>query len=289
MSDALPQFVRSIPKHWIVLGLLVVAQAGLGAFLNGRLNIITTADLGAPLTIGLLFSQPILLAFWAAFAPQPLYQRFLWSFLLCTVVSFVEEVPALANTHNVFKNTMTIFLAGFIVVTIVCLGFRWIFRWQIKHSLIEDAESDYERSQFGVKHLIILITITAICCGLARSLFIIDPNSQWVHTISEYIGRIYGTLLLIGPVIVIPWIAMTHRPKVLRSLFAIIGAEIVCAVSGGFIISVCFSLPSLGTVFVGEGGVILLIQVGAALSILVTSLVMRFCGFRLVRVPKTAR
>jgi len=124
---------RSIPWHWVVLGLLVVAQAGVGAYFNGQISKMGESA-GEFLTLGLLFSQPVLLAFWAAFAPQPFYQRFLWSFLLCTVVSFVEEAQTLGQ-YNPFKNIMMISLANFIVAAIVFLAFRWVFRWQIKHTI----------------------------------------------------------------------------------------------------------------------------------------------------------
>jgi len=287
MSDATPQSEsRSFSRHWIVLGLLVVAQTGIGAYFNGQIDM---RGNGWLLTIGLLFSQPILLAFWAAFAPQPFYQRFLWSFLLCTVVSFFEQLNAL-DAQNVVKGIiMMMFLAIFIVATIVFLAFRWVFRWQIKHTLIENVPSDYQRGQFGIKHLIILITVSALCCGLIRSLCVINRNWHSDEPIVQSVGRACAMLFLVLPVTVVPWIVMSHRPKVVRSLLAMISVEIVCAVSGGYIISLCFSTYlSLSSVFVREGRAMLIIQLGAGLSVLISTIVMRFCGFRMVRVPKAS-
>jgi hypothetical protein len=289
MSDAMPnpENRQSIPTHWIVLGFLVVAHTGLGAYFNGRLGNIK-GHVDEFLTMGLLFSQPMLLAFWAAFAPQPFYQRSLWCFFLCTMVSFFEQLNALEHTQNLFKEIMMMSLATFFVATMVFLAVRWISRWQIRHTIVEAARSAYEPSQFGVKHLIILITITAVCCGLIRSLFIMNRNWELGQPIVEWVGRASVMLFLILPVIVIPWIVMACRPKVLWLLLVMISVETVCIVSGGCIIGLCFSNQALSDVFVREGRAMLMIQLGAALSVVVSSLVLRFCGFSLVRVPKVS-
>ena len=91
MPDSLPlsENRRAIPWHWVVLGLLVVAHAGLGSYYNSiGTDLFRSKD---TMLAGLLSSQPLLLAFWAAFAPQRFYDRILWSLLLCILVSFTVD------------------------------------------------------------------------------------------------------------------------------------------------------------------------------------------------------
>ena len=86
MSDLLPEnqpseetaSPKGFPKHWIVLGLLVLAHADLGAYCIPADQTLTN------LIAGVMISQPILLANWAAFACQRFYHRILWSLPICT-------------------------------------------------------------------------------------------------------------------------------------------------------------------------------------------------------------
>ena len=65
---------RSIPKHWIILGLLVIAHAVLGRIFG---FFIDKENPHGYMTSGFVLSQPILIAIWAALAPQRFYIRFL--------------------------------------------------------------------------------------------------------------------------------------------------------------------------------------------------------------------
>ena len=93
---------RSVPKHWIVLGLFGFRPCGiwcdiliLWEKLLGRVRMWVHTCM-----MGFLFSQPILFAIWAAFAPQRFYQRFLWCLLFCTLVSFVVELGAITAMRS---------------------------------------------------------------------------------------------------------------------------------------------------------------------------------------------
>ncbi len=88
------------PKTWIVLGLLVLAHAGFGAYLSPVVRSISGDRIVEFLTGGAILSQPILFAIWAALARQRFYHRFLWSLLLCTLVSFSDELGALRHGHS---------------------------------------------------------------------------------------------------------------------------------------------------------------------------------------------
>ena len=73
---------RAGSKQWIALGLLVAAHAGFAACF-WREQAIAIGDFGGFIGLGILVSQPMLCAFWAAFGPQPCFSRLLCSFLLC--------------------------------------------------------------------------------------------------------------------------------------------------------------------------------------------------------------
>ena len=145
MTDATPQTEkRSIPWHWIVLGLLVAAHAMIGTYSIRKL-VGSDASFGSLLMAGVIFSQPMFFAFWAALAPQRFYTRFLWSVLLCTVICFFEELGRLqSDTASGVGGMMLAFLSIFVLATVLLAIVRWVSRWQIKHSFVEMSHSDYQ-------------------------------------------------------------------------------------------------------------------------------------------------
>ena len=180
---------RSIPKHWIVLGLLVFAHAAFGVsfttVLRGQQKY---PEIISPILIGFLYSQPIMFAIWAAFAPQRFYHRILWSLLLCTLVSFAEDLGTLRLSSVRPGYTMMVFIILFIVVTIILLLVRF-FRWQMTQSFELNIPTDYRANQFGIKHLIILTTIVALAFGLFRTLLLIS-SQQTFPPVAKFIGSI---------------------------------------------------------------------------------------------------
>ena len=289
MTDTTPQpEKRSVPWHWSVLGLLVVAQAGLGAYLSPTFSSGSGA-LGMGATLGVLLSQPLLLAFWAGFASQRFFQRFLWTYVLCILVALAEEVTPLCTQGRADLRIFTAFVALFATGTLVFLNIRQVSGWQIKHPIIEDARSDYRPSQFGIKHLITLISITALACGLARSLVVFQSvNSPRLPSVLKFLMAVYLILWTLLPVLVIPWFAMVNRPRITLPICKLATIWAMC--SG----AVCFSFAvATGTplvMIVNEEFIefTVFVQLSAGLSVLVTSLVMRFCGFRMIRVPRAA-
>ena len=63
---------------------------------------------------------------------------------------------------------------------------------------------------------------------------------------------------------------------------------IVCDVAIYFITIETFSVPTSVNLYKEFILPMLLVQLGAAVSVLLTTLVMRFCGFRMIRMPKAA-
>jgi hypothetical protein len=280
-STPLPENRRVIPRHWVVLGLLVVVHAGLGAWLNA-LSYQCGLSIGNILG-GFLSSQPVLFAFWAAFAPQRFYHRFLWALLLCIVVSFISDSGFIFYEKHYMGVFMFLDLVFFAVTTPILLLIRRFSGWQIKPSHEVIATLKYQRYQFGIKHLILLITIAAIGFGLLRSLLLANPRSfapsflDYVHGVVLFITGIAPVILLGSMVLVQNW----------NSSFSIIRAFIIFGVIElvSTVVVKTLSPPNYSTVMIKQ---ILYNQFGAVLSVLLTTLVMRWCGFRMIRVPKTA-
>jgi hypothetical protein len=280
-STLLPENRRAIPWHWIVLGLLVVVHAGVGAITNPRNTV--HSETVFSFSMGLILSHSILFAFWAAFAPQRFYHRFLWSLLVCILVAYTVDCGALFHTTSQSGALMLADLILFMLETFILLCVRLYFGWQITIPKAEIIYSEYQAHQFGIKHLILLITIAAVGFGLLRSLFLINPS----HTISplEFSLSIIIGLVMYIPVIMLTGLILTPLQK---PIFPII------------LLLICFGVIDLAIKLIGnlfsqpykygfldiEG--ILFLQLGAALSVLITTLVMRWCGFRMIRVRKAA-
>ncbi len=66
---------RRISKTWIVLGLLVLAQAAFGAYFTPIGEPVVGDRLAAFLMLGAIVSQPILFSIWASFAHQRFYHH----------------------------------------------------------------------------------------------------------------------------------------------------------------------------------------------------------------------
>jgi len=280
MSDTTPNPEnRSFPWHWIVLGLLVVAQAGLGAYAAGRFDS-GMDDVDRRLMTGFLLSQPLLLAFWAAFSPQRFYQRFLWSVLLCAMVLFVDELGPLPHMDSHVGKFMMMSSAIFVLATMLLLAIRRILHWQITHPLIEHSHTDYQGSQFGIKHLVALITITAIACGLLRSLLLMNRNVDWLPSVSRVVSYAVGNVGLLCPVIILPWYVMAYRPRIGPLIVSTTIIGVGCELAAFAIL-----MTSPQPLFFVER--MLFMQLGAGLSVLISTTVMRLCGFRMVRVPKS--
>jgi hypothetical protein len=291
MSESLPSHELPAPVrssfHWVVLGLLVVAHAELGALWSPAGILEAPDDLVyVPLALGFLFSQPLLFAFWTAFAPQRLYQRILWGLLLCALVSFAVEGGALFQQYFGAANRsfgwglgffMSIDLVLFSVATPILLLVRRLSRWQLAQSAAESTPCNYQANQFGIKHLFILITITAIVCGAFRSLTVIDSSVSPtpVVEVAQIVFQIASVFL---PIALIPSITLGSLRRVPATLFYLVTLLAICDAA-----CYCMFVKSQPDDLLQ---VMLCVQLGGGLSVLFSTLVIRWCGFRLIRGSK---
>jgi hypothetical protein len=270
---------ESASFHWIVLGILVLAHAGVGALLNpaGHPNALPNNPV-VPVALGVLFSQPLLFAFWTAFAPQRFYHRLLWGLLLCASVAFAVEAGGLSSENDSFRGGcyargffLSIDMILFLAATPLLLLVRRLTGWKLTCSDAEPAPSDYRARQFGIKHFLILTTIAAFVCGLFRTISVIDPTVS-VKPVAEVAKTVLQITFALLPVALIPWFTLGYHKRVWVSL---LWAIVVVAIS---VVACCFLLPVRQSPVLIQ--MILLIQFGAGLSVFISTFVMRQCGFR---------
>jgi len=272
------------PRHWAILG-LPIAYAGLGLFYDH------SDQTFASLAVGVILSQPILLAFWAAFARQRFYYRLLWSLLFCTYLSFVDELGMAIHGGRGGDSLMLVILAFFVLAFVILLPVRRFSQWQITQPNAKDAPAAYLAHQFGINQFLILTAIVALACGLVRSSFILTRCHFPFPSIAVLVDY-FSLLLVVGfPSCVVPWITLAYRRKryglMLTTVFVAGALDLVA----GYV-----RLQMYGQAWIVMWKVNLfvtlvvdlyfLMQLGAILSAIVSTLVLRFCGFRMIREPK---
>jgi hypothetical protein len=263
---------QSIPKHWIVLVSLVLAHAILGRIFGFFID--KENPLGY-MTSGFVLSQPILIAIWAALAPQRFYIRFLWSILLCTLIFFAVGYGLFLEESRNALFFIIIELILFIVATLILLLVRRLSGWQITHSSIKPGSADYQAYQFGIKHLIILTTLIAFTFGLFRTLLLISSQAS-VPKIADLVWSLCLVIDVLFPMVIIPCFTLTNQKNKLLSIIYAIFMFGIVDVAALFIYKWLESNP-------GPIKILLYVQLGASLSIFVTTFVIRLCGFRMVR------
>jgi hypothetical protein len=278
---------RCPPAYWITLGLLVVAHVEFGVFLSpaGIYGNSTYHFLLAPV-LGFLFSQPLLCAFWTAFAPQPFYHRVLCGLPICALLAFAVELGNLMTGGRVFSYHesfcqpgffLSMYLLLYLTATLLLLLARQLFRWRLTRPAAEPVSYQYRESQFGVKHLLILTAVTALVCGLFRSLTVIDP-SVYPHPSREVAALVFEIIIVLLPIALVPWLTLVHHRDITLS--------ILCAVVSFGPIAVVCGLMYRFALIRGSPEDSLFIQFGAISSVFVSTLTIRSCGFRMIRQAK---
>jgi len=272
-----PAHPSGFPKHWIVLGLLVLAHAVFGAFFNPNTDRIRVSEIGFYLTTGATLSRPILFAVWAAFASQRFYHRFLWSLLSCAFVASVQELADIEYGPESHGSSVVLSYLFFCCLTTLVLScFRYFYPWQIVRHPPKAPCSTRQKYQFTIRQLLVATTVIAIVCGLLRTVHVNDPNRFWLPLICL-------VLVLVFPAIVVPWVILTDRKRIQVVLLAIL--------LGGLpdiarYLLVMTNPPS--PTFPWYRNVIepmLVAQLGSTVSAIISFMVIRFCGFRMVRQP----
>jgi len=236
------------------------------------------------LAFGILFSQPILFAFVGSFVAQRFYIRLpLLLLLLCLVACAAETRLVGIETHGMMLGLDVIL---FPLGTLAFLPLHNSFRWRLKQPTTKHVQTGTRTFQFGTKHLLIFTTIIAIVCGALRTLYVLDPEAKTLLSPADVITGIGLTCILFIPVSVIPWVVLSERSWRPVSVITAIVIWIVLNLAVSFSMAASTLVPSTLDPYRDIFPPLLLIGLGSGLSTIVTTLVLRFCGFRMVREPR---
>jgi hypothetical protein len=272
--------------HWVVLALLVFAHAVFGAYC-------TPADRAlACLTAGAMIAQPVLLAIWAAFAHQKFYFRVLWSLLVCTYLSFADDLGVVQQKMRPNPGeTIMAHLALFVVTLLILLLVRRFSRWRITVPDGEDPRSVFLARNYGIHHLLMLTAIVALACGLVRSLIRITDAGFPYSSAGDFIGSLGLLLVTVFPACVVPWITLARRRKRFALAFVTLLIAVVVDFPACYVVALNTRPLRWSYTFWDTFCVVtvefLATQFGAILSALGTTLVMRWSGFRMIPGRKT--
>lgn len=278
-----PRKIKVLPwtaQHpWRVLGGWIAIQTAL-AFLFFHENYSRAGESFFIATLGFLFSYPLLFALWTAFAPQRFYVRFLWCLPLSFGVSFLVEVKYIFTNRGHFMDFFVILISMsiFILATPILLLVRRFTRWQLEHLSDRESASDYQPYQFGIKHMIILTTIIGAVSGLFKSLIVMSDHAT-MPSIREVTRISSEVLLMVVPILFVNWLTIVDLSKRIGSIIA---AIVFLAFAE---IAVWIFVPMIEGSRSRMYDVIPFFQIGCGLSVFLTALVIRCCGFRLVRKP----
>jgi hypothetical protein len=175
-------------------------------------------------------------------------------------------------------------LALYVVTLLVLMLVRRFSRWQITEPDGKDGDSMYLAHHYGIHHLLMLTAIVALACSLFRSVLTIFDAGFPYQSGTEFIIDLGILLVIVFPVCVVPWITLTSRGN--RAGSAIVTLVVAAALdyiacyisvlitsSWNFAQDVAFSCG--------------LMQIGAILSAVGTTLVLRYCGYKMVREAAT--
>jgi hypothetical protein len=125
--------------------------------------------------------------------------------------------------------------------------------------------------------------VIAIVCGPFRMLYdIASPNKETIPSIV----MICAYLALLSPVVVAPWFTLANRRISLVAVdFQSFGIERTILVVGILNLAAYFLLIGINEVIEQ----LVFIQLGACISAVATTLVIRLCGFRMIREVGTIR
>jgi hypothetical protein len=262
---------------WKVLGGWIVIQTAL-ALLFFHENYSRAGESFFIAMLGSLFSHPLLFALWAALAPQRFYVRFLWCLPLSFGVSFLVELKYhFTNRGHVMDFfIILISMSIFVLATAILLLVRRFTRWQLRQRSNSESASDYQPYQFGIKHMLILTTIIGAVSGLFKSLIVISDHAT-MPSLGELTRILSEILLMIVPILFVFWLTLINLSKRKGSAIA---AIIFLAFAE---IAVYIFVPMIEGSRTRMNEVIPFFQIGCGLSVIMTAMVIRRCGFRMVR------
>jgi len=241
----------------------LLAGVSLGAFIwLGGYN--SVPSLPVRFFVGLIFAQASLLGIWAGFGRSPWWLR---SSGLALGAGYLG-VGGCIGVHEPNWLSFCLFTSTSIMVTILLIIFRCA-GFSIRLRTIED----YDRAghQIGIRHLLLLTAVVAVMLGVGRQLsfgrFDIYPLPTIIFV---YLAFVLTSCVLVG--ILSAWSMLREKWIVFRgAILLVVAAAAGWAVAQTITETLTFWL------------VVFPIQ---AVVLIASLLVVRFCGYRLMRFPR---
>jgi hypothetical protein len=222
-----------------------------------------------------MFSQPFLFGTWAALGPPPAIKRVP---LTAASVALVELASAIASGGDFEPELFEITFSLFGTSTLLMLIVRKVARWQIgtEHEATSGAMAV---NQFSLKYLLVLTTVCASLLGAARglmSLSTLQRSPSWHADLPELLVPIGLVTLAIFPAILVPLMALFPRPTTKM----LITVPCICLALAWLSVEAVVALENEPRLEVTRD--IAILQLGAVTSGLLSAIVLRLAGYRLL-------
>ena len=187
---------RFFSPAFVIVALVTFAALGnfVGSLLFWQIDWTGTpffVETAMSFALGLLIAQPCLLSIWCVLARQPVVVRVPVSLgILFLLTCFYVLTFRLLDTATMSGELLIVFLAiPFSIFSAICVPL-WFLHWKngLALGLGGQSEDKIESRQFGIRHLFILTTATAIMIPIAQRTFggayIGTGNGPWFELVS---------------------------------------------------------------------------------------------------------
>jgi hypothetical protein len=228
--------------------------------------------------IGALIAQPALLALWAALGPQTLVRR--WSLVLAVLgcLTLAHQFAEVNNAGRAGQPGQTMqpltWLVAFLVCQLVLWAPRRKFRWRIESIGGAGRLADSAGRQFSMAALLAAMAGLAVFLAALRWIQPASSFAEWPLHLMR-VAAMGAVMALPGSLaILVVWLILMEGPRRRgRWFIAFFGLIVMTAVAAAVAV---FGSP-------GEVGELVFVLLGTILCAAGSALVVRLCGYRLVR------
>lgn len=226
------------------------------------------------LTLGVVYVQPVLFGIWAGMGPMPAIKR--WPLTLASLTSVVL-VASVGNREWLAPEYIAILLAFFSVTAVV----TWLVSWWKRLRICNmDEKRQRHTNQFSVRFMLIVTALSGLILAAGRILARDSelPNlDRWLQIDAEAIGILASVLLLTMPAAIAPSLILGAVPT--RKTYLVF-----IAISALATVTATVTLAEFTGMNLSEYWTLGLMQIGTVLTSVLTSLAVRWAGYRLVRI-----
>jgi hypothetical protein len=229
------------------------------------------------MAIGAILVQPALLALWAALSTQSFKRRIAQSLAVLACVYLAEDFASAKNSRNGGDAGEILQPIAWLVCFLVCQIPLWFLRrrfgWQIEAQVASD-EMGASKNQFSLLELLAATGAVAAFLAALRWIHPATGNSDWGKFLLIFPAM--GTFMSL-PGMLVPIVCWIVLPPAWRGRW-----QLLIAIGGlSAVVAAAVAVARYGSP--GEVGELVFVLLGALVSAGGSLLVIRACGFQLVR------